>query len=447
MDVAPETLRLLPEQEALERHADTANLAVLWRCALVAASVSALAGLTFFALARPWPMTIALANTTAIALLYARSGSSWVSSKARLLCILFVLAQLALLSLPIWGIPAPWQVALSGVLFPLVVLAFRFRMTDYAFLLLPMWGLTVWAWLSRLDGLWSAPQGFGGLLWPTLATATVLSAASTVAGVRRREFVAQWRRETLLDRERERMREEIEDARQIQLSMLPRAIPQRRWLDVSGVSMPASEVGGDYFDYFPLGEDDLAVAIADVAGHGLASGLLLSGVRSCLYLLRRELASPAEVLHKLDDMVKFAAGRRMLVTLLCAHYDARARRMTLANAGHPPALLYRAAEGSIEEISIPALPLGTRLSKGFPTTQRDLSRADVIALYSDGLIETASSRSEEFGAQRLERAFRQAAAAGKPAREIRNAVLEELATFKGDARRIDDVTLVVVRVV
>lgn len=435
----------LPEEQAWEEQVDRANGAVLWRIAGAVAVVSAGVGLMYLALGKPWPMAAALANAAAIGVLYAKSGSAFVTRHFRRISIGFLLVEAALAAAPLWGLSDPLRVALAGLVVPLLVLTFCLRRGQYGVVYLGLWGLTVWLWLSHLEGLWSAPQGFGGILWPTLVSGVLFAAATRLAGERRRRYVALWRREVSLDRERERMREEIEDARQVQLSMLPRSTPQIGWLDLSGVSMPASEVGGDYFDYFALGTDSLAVVIGDVAGHGLASGLLLSGLRSCLYLLRQELTSPSAVLARLDDMVRHTTGRRMLVTLLCAFLDSSGRRLVLSSAGHPPVLYYAAAAGRAEELALPALPLGTRLPAGYRELALPLAAGDVLAFYSDGLTEMGNSGGDVYGSARLARALCEAAR-DKPAREIRNAVLADLANFKGDSRRLDDVTLVVVRV-
>jgi serine phosphatase RsbU (regulator of sigma subunit) len=445
MDGAPPSILHLPEEQAWEQHADGANAAVLWRIAAAIAVVSAGAGLMFFALAKPWPMGVALVNAAVLGALYARSGSRLFLLHFRKICLALLVGEAALAAAPLWGLDPALRVALTGIVFPVLLLAFRLRRGEYAVALVAFWGLTVWLWSVELTGLWKAPQGSGGILWPTLAAAGMLGALAQLARERRRRFLASWRREASLDRERERMREEIEDARQIQLSMLPRSTPQLGWLDLSGVSMPASEVGGDYFDYFVLGPDSLAVVIGDVAGHGLASSLLLSSLRSCLYLLRQELVTPAAVLGKLDDMVRHTTGRRMLVTLLCAFLDGGNRRLTLASAGHPPALRYASAAGRVEELALPALPLGTRLPAGYRELSLPLAAGDVLTLYSDGLTELADGDGEAYGPDRLTRALSEAAR-DKPAREIRNAVLADVGNFKGDSRRLDDVTLVVVRV-
>ncbi len=448
---------LSEEAGALRRHAEQVNAAVLWRLAVVAGAVSLGVGLLKFALAEPWPMAVALGNAAALVLLYLKSDSNLVSRHFRTVCLAFLLVELGLVAAPLWGLPPEVRVVLSSLVFPLLALAFRLRTVEHAVLLTLMWGITVWLWTMELSGLWGAPRGLGGVLWPTLATAGFLATASSLSRSRRRAFLGGWRREMSLDRERSRIQSEIEDARQIQLSMLPRSTPQLSWLDVASVSLPASEVGGDYYAFFeleppgaeagaPAGEKGLSIVVGDVAGHGLASGLLLSGLRSCLYLLRRELSSPAVVLEQLDGMVRHTTDRRMLVTLLASFLDPVAGRLRLSSAGHPPPLRYAAKTGTVEEIACPALPLGTRLKSHYSEVETPLEAGDLVCFFTDGLTETSNGDGDAYGLERLTRILADTAGRRRPAREVRNALLADLSNFKGDVRRGDDVTLVVVRV-
>src|SRR5262249_56635275 len=110
-------------------------------------------------------------------------------------------------------------------------------------------------------------------IWPAFAANALALGVGLLATRRYKQRVLdEWRGLREGAREQLRMREELDFARKVQLSMLPAAGPTLDWLDVAGVSVPATEVGGDYFDYFPLGPDRLAIASADVAGHGLPSG-------------------------------------------------------------------------------------------------------------------------------------------------------------------------------
>jgi sigma-B regulation protein RsbU (phosphoserine phosphatase) len=268
--------------------------------------------------------------------------------------------------------------------------------------------------------------------------------------VEKRRFLVVWRTEHARSRERLRMREEIEYARKIQLSMLPQLPPDIGWVELAAASLPATEVGGDYYDYFRLSGSQLALVIGDVSGHGLASGLLLSGVRSCLYLLEKDLAAPVNVLSRLNEMVRKTTDRRTYVTLLCAVLDRSADgsgvTLTVANAGHPPVLHWDAQAKTFAEVGEGAPPLGTLLEAEFQQSQRKVRRGDLLILFTDGLIETRNGPDQDYGFARLERTVARAANGTHSVREIRDAILGDLSHFKGDAEQSDDITVVVARV-
>lgn len=243
------------------------------------------------------------------------------------------------------------------------------------------------------------------------------------------------------------MREEIDTARRIQLSMLPQGAPDLRWLEVAAASLPATEVGGDYYEYFRLSPSHLALVIGDVAGHGVASGLLLSGVRSCLYLLEKELDDPLAILERLNPMVRRTTDRRTYVTLLCALLEkdgAGDGTVKLASAGHPPALRWCARTGDFDMVGEGAPPLGTFLDARYQLVSRPLHSRDILVFYTDGLLEARNAAGVEYGEARLQRAVARLATSGT-AREVRDAVLGDLSNFKGDEEQYDDITIVVLR--
>jgi sigma-B regulation protein RsbU (phosphoserine phosphatase) len=241
------------------------------------------------------------------------------------------------------------------------------------------------------------------------------------------------------------MRDEIADARKIQLSMLPLAAPDVPWLELSSVSLPANEVGGDYYDYVPLDGGSLALVVGDVAGHGVASGLVLSGVRSGLYLLRDELGSPAAAVGKLNRMVRDSARWRMYVTLLVAVLDPEARLLRAVSAGHPPLLCWSRRRREVVELGAGAAPLGTGLPPSFQEVELPLEEGDVVVLYSDGLTETRNLAGDVYGIDRLGRELANLAEL-PTALKIRDGLLHALSRFKGDAQQTDDLTLLVGRV-
>ncbi|HXU31661.1 MAG TPA: PP2C family protein-serine/threonine phosphatase [Thermoanaerobaculia bacterium] len=260
---------------------------------------------------------------------------------------------------------------------------------------------------------------------------------------RRREILGIFISAQASTKDQLRMRQELDYAREIQLAMLPEGCPPQGWLDICSLSWPATEVGGDYYDYFPLDGGRLAIVVGDVAGHGMASGLLLAGVRSCLTILATELDQPLAVLAKLNLMVQQTARRRKLVTLAIVILDPVRRIATVANAGHPPVFLASAA--GVSEIALPSLPLGTQLDPHFGLRELPLETGDVLLLHSDGLYEGEDPFGEPYGLDRL------AASLARVPRDIeatavRDALVADFAAFQGGAPQRDDLTFVVVKV-
>jgi serine phosphatase RsbU (regulator of sigma subunit) len=244
-------------------------------------------------------------------------------------------------------------------------------------------------------------------------------------------------------REQLRIRDELRFAREVQISMLPEAPPELPWADVAGVSLPATEVGGDYYDYFVV-DGRLAIVCGDVAGHGLASGITLSALRSGFTLLRDQLLDPAYVLGRLQEVVAQSSRRRMMVTISVLLLDAEMQQATIASAGHPPLLHVRAAARTTDSIELFAPPLGARLGATVPQRVVPFATGDTFILHSDGIYETTNASGDEYGLDRLARVV---AACDGTAEEIRDAVLRDVDEFRGDEPQQDDVTLVVVRIV
>jgi Stage II sporulation protein E (SpoIIE) len=434
----------LPEAVALQKHFDAKNYRVL-RGALVAIALLALAGIAVSLVdSDTLRFALSVGDLVITLALFAAQHEGFFERYFRQILVVYLFVQMVLPSL--WSAQLGDSVVSAYPVLPVLLLFLRLRVAEHLVLFGTFWVVAVLRVAGLLAPAAPAVPTAGLSIGLTLLVVVCFAGALAITQLERRRFLSGWRYEHLRARERLRMREEIEYARRIQLSMLPQSAPDLAWVEVAAASLPATEVGGDYYDYFRLSPSQLAVVIGDVAGHGLASGLLLSGVRSCLYLLEDDLASPVDVLVKLNRMVRRTTARRTHVTLLCLLLDRAAECLTVATAGHPPLLHYRSGERQVEEIGHGAPPLGTRLEARYVEERRPLAAGDVLAIYTDGLIESRNDQAEEYGSDRLERAFRRAAARTSSAREVREAVLSDLANFKGDVEQADDLTLVVVRV-
>ncbi len=198
---------------------------------------------------------------------------------------------------------------------------------------------------------------------------------------------------------RERMSREAEEARSIQQALLPRSSPLIPGFSVSGLSIPAGSVGGDWYDFIPLGDGRWGLVLADVSGKGTAAALLMSATRGMLRSLAQTGSGPAEVLTRLNNMMieDFPSGR--FVTMVYAELDPSSRLLRIANAGHlAPLLVEPSGHRWINHEH--GLPLGISASK-FSETEVTLGEHSRIAFYSDGITEADIDSGEEYGAERL----------------------------------------------
>ncbi len=434
-------LTLLPEEEAAQVHFDTRNCRVFFRLLLLftlwnvveAAHLAAEEGLTG-QLARPVVMLIV------IRVLYALRERSALAQHFRSILLAYLVLQTILLK----GFDPQQSFHYVDFVIPPVLIFFRLPASLLAVPLAAVWTLS--AGRDVLMATFSeSPFHLWAIFGQTALSLGVFSAADRLSQKSYHEFLDVWRREHRLQRERTRMRGELDDARRIQLSMLPRGDPKIPWLDLAGLSIPASEVGGDYYEYFELSPSQQILVVADVAGHGVASGLLLSGIRSCLYLLQETPLEPVETLVKLDRMVRLTSGKRMFVTMLYAVFDRDRKQLTFSSAGHPPLVCYRAAERQVQELALHALPLGTGLAATYEQKTVPFDHDDVFLFSTDGIAETINSRGDLYGNDRLSDRLRDIAA-DRSAKEIRDTLLGDVWTFKADGKQTDDITIVVVRV-
>jgi len=240
--------------------------------------------------------------------------------------------------------------------------------------------------------------------------------------------------------EKERLAQELELARQIQESLLPSRHIELDTLSIHTSFQPAAVVGGDYFDVFSISDRRLVLAVGDVAGHGLSTGLLMASLKSSIAALVHEDYSGSELIERANQLLIKHSKKLTMVTLTVVEIDPIEGSFLLANAGHPPAFLL-SAEGDVEELMAGSIPMGSRLCHpvslegGFPPGSR-------LVLYSDGLVEAASNDGEPFGYERFAQLLRETSDLSGSALNAR--VLETLTAFTKGAPPADDLTLVVV---
>lgn len=247
--------------------------------------------------------------------------------------------------------------------------------------------------------------------------------------------------------EQQRIARELEIARDIQQSFLPRHLPEVAQVDVAAVCRSATEVGGDYFDLIPLDARRIGVAIADVAGKGVPGLLVMAVVRTVLRAEARTHVSPREVLIRANDIIAPDIRRGMFVTVLYGVLDVARRTFTFANAGHNPLVVVR-KEGAIpyEVIKTQGRPVGFMLGAFFDDRLEEmtvmLEEGDVLFAYTDGVLDAYNEAGEQFGTDRLLEILTERR--GAAPQELVDEVVARLTTFVGGQPQQDDITLVAV---
>ena len=200
---------------------------------------------------------------------------------------------------------------------------------------------------------------------------------------------------------RERMKRDLELAHQVQLSFLPRTVPQVPGYDFGDHYEPAQEVGGDYYGFIPLPGGRLAVAAGDVAGKGMSAALLMaklsSDTRFCL-LVEPDLGRAISRLNNL--LYEYTSQMDRFVTLALAVIDPKTHGVTLVNAGHPSPLLYRCGAAALEDavpMHVAGLPLGIMEDYDYATCQVTLDPGDNLLLFTDGVTDAIDARGTSFG--------------------------------------------------
>ncbi len=240
--------------------------------------------------------------------------------------------------------------------------------------------------------------------------------------------------------EKERLARELELAREIQRSLLPEAALRHGPVTLYAAFRPATEVGGDYFDVFPLETDRLLVAIGDVAGHGLSTGLLMASLKALLAALADEGYRGADLIRRVNEVFRSQRPERTIATLAVVDIDLATRRLEITNAGHPPAVMVE-PDGRVTEVGRGSIPLGSPLCR--PSTVRaDFAPGSRLVLYSDGVVEAPDPDGEPFGYERLVDILRRSA--DSPSDAVIGQVLAAVEEHHRRPRPMDDITVLVV---
>jgi len=248
-----------------------------------------------------------------------------------------------------------------------------------------------------------------------------------------------------LDRLSSRIREEVARGVKIQQDLLPPPLYHFGGITVGAGIATCSEIGGDFFDYFSVGEEILGLLIADVSGHGVQAGMVTTAAKASLHtLISLGVTTPSGLLAGMNNAILATARQTLLMTCLIASIDLRSGTITIANAGHNFPFVLRGEAEQAEMLDTTAgFPLGFERDAQFPEICTGFAPGDALFMYTDGIVESADASGEEFGYQRLLELL----ARGRelPPHLLHGSLLEGVAAFTGTDVFDDDVTTLVAR--
>ena len=247
--------------------------------------------------------------------------------------------------------------------------------------------------------------------------------------------------------QKERLRSELEIARHVQETFLPRRMPQVDGLDIAGMCLAALEIGGDYFDFVKQGSDKLAVVVGDVSGKGTEAAFYMTLTKGFVQTLSRESLSPAQVMRRLNTLFMENVPRGIFISMIYGVFDVEARTFTFARAGHNPVILKRSPSQEADLMQPAGLAIGLAAGPLFDDSIEevtlDLRHGDVLVFYTDGFSEAMNRTRELYGDDRL--AHKVSDVGQRSANEILRAVSEDVHHFVEAQGRHDDMTMVVVK--
>ena len=247
------------------------------------------------------------------------------------------------------------------------------------------------------------------------------------------------------DEERRRLESELELSQVVQRALLPQRLPQIQGVEVAAFSRPSEIIGGDYFDFFQFRDGTHGLVIADVSGHGVSAGMLMSSLQTAIRTMAPETDSPGEILERINRFYIHNINFTTFVTVFLARFDPVSRCLTYINAGHNPPAIRRNQDATTVSWLRPTAP-AIGLAEDFHPRMEvvEFSEGDSLLLYTDGVTEVLNLSNEQFGTERLAALVLQHA--DRPAPDLLYAVRQAVSAFGGNRPLMDDVTMVALRI-
>jgi serine phosphatase RsbU (regulator of sigma subunit) len=243
--------------------------------------------------------------------------------------------------------------------------------------------------------------------------------------------------------EKRRMEEELKVASEIQMRLQPFSPPKLNGWDMTGVSFPCREIGGDYYDFIHRKRDShLIVAVGDVSGKGTGAALLMSSLHAAVRAQSQTRASISEIMGEINQYIFENSPSNKFLTLFYGGLDPQTGTLTYSNGGHNAPIFVRRS-GEVERLDKGGLPIGMMQGVVYQEASVGFERGDVLVIYSDGITESINEREEEFDEDRLIEVVKNNL--GRSASGIRDRIDEALSRFVGTTAPVDDMTLMIIK--
>ncbi len=239
-----------------------------------------------------------------------------------------------------------------------------------------------------------------------------------------------------------RLQEEMRLAKEIQINLLPNSFPQIEGYDIAATSIPAKDVGGDYFDFIPLTDDKIAFCLGDVSGKGMPAALLMANLQATLRGQSGVKVQASACITRSNSLLFKSTDPRKFATLFYGILDTQNHRISYSNAGHDNPFFIK-ANGEVERLSKGGIVLGFVPEFEFQEASVDIAEGDMLVLYSDGINEAMNGLEEEFGEENIARILLESM--DESAETIINRLLEAVHHHVGETPQMDDMTIMVIR--
>ena len=285
------------------------------------------------------------------------------------------------------------------------------------------------------------PIGFLCLIiFASIYLARDFASANKAILIKEREAKEMEVAQRVLEAEDSRKTKELNEARELQLSLLPQRITSLKNYDFCFDMRPATEVGGDYYDYNISENNEISIVIGDATDHGMKAGMMVSIVKS-LFLTHINTMDIKEFLNSCSHTIKQMKLKNLYMAFMLVKINGR--NLIMSSAGIPPLLVYRKKTNKVEEYKIKGMPLGAVESYPYETVEIELETGDTVVLMTDGLPELFNESKESFGEERLKEIILQNAC--EPVNEIVNKLFLAGEEWRKENKQNDDITLVAFR--